>query len=69
MTVQRRRFEIWSRSAAGTARLHGNASGATFQDACKHLACESIDFWTHFARGAYGDEKLYPSEAEALAGQ
>ena len=61
-------FEIWSRDETGGARLHGRAAGLTFEDACKQLACESLDFWRHYARGSYGNERLYPSEAEALAG-
>jgi hypothetical protein len=65
---RRKTFEIWSRGESGLVRLHGRALGLTFEDACKHLACESLDFWHHYARGSYGGEKLYPSADEALAG-
>ena len=61
-------FEIWSRSERGEARLHGCASGLTFEDACKQLACDSIDFWRYFDRGSYGGRKLHPSAARALEG-
>lgn len=61
-----RRFEIWSRCEGGTARLHGRAEGMTFEDACKHLACESLDFWSHYTRGKYRGFKLYSSKDEAL---
>ena len=60
-------FEIWSRTPTGV-RLHGRAAGLTFEDACKQLACESLDFWHHFSRGSYRGDKLYPSSADALAG-
>lgn len=58
-------FEIWSRVETGELKLHGAAYGLTFEDACKQLASESIDFWKHYARGTYRGEKLYPSEEEA----
>ena len=60
-------FEIWSGTDSGEARLHGRALGLTFEDACKHLACESLDFWKNYERGAYGGEKLYATKAEAEA--
>ena len=62
-----RHFEIWSRCEDGTARLHGRAEGITFEDACKHLACESLDFWSHYTRGKYRGVKLYSSKKEAIA--
>lgn len=62
-------FEIWSRSETGEARLHGRASGLTFEDACKQLACDSLDFWRYYQRGSYGGQKLYTSAGEALAGE
>ena len=62
-----RRHEVWSRSETGQALFHGHASGLTFEDACKHLACSSIDFWRHYRRGCYGGQALYGSAAEALA--
>lgn len=58
-------FEIWSHDAEGP-RLHGRAAGLTFEDACKQLASESVDFWTHFSRGSYRGERLYASKREAL---
>lgn len=61
-------FDIWSRSPSGEPQLHGRAQGLTFEDACKQLASESIDFWHHFERGSYRGEKLYPSKAEVLGG-
>ena len=62
------RYEIWSRLETGEARLHGCATGLTFQDACKQLACDSLDFWRHYEKGSYQSHKLYPSAAEALHG-
>lgn len=59
-------FEIWSRSTSGEPRLHGRASGLTFEDACKQLACDSLDFWRFYDRGSYRDQKVYPSATEAL---
>ncbi len=66
-TENNRRFEIWSRREDGTARLHGRAEGLTFEDACKHLSCESLDFWNHYVGRKYRGAKLYESKAEALA--
>lgn len=60
-------FEVWSRTTSGSAEKHGAALGVTFEDACKHLACESLDFWQHFDKGMYRGQRLYPSEQEALA--
>ncbi len=54
-------FEIWSSSDSGEPRLHGRASGLTFEDACKQLACDSLDFWRNFERGAYAGYRLYAS--------
>ena len=62
------RYEIWSLGESGEPHLHGCASGLTFEDACKQLACDSLDFWHHYERGAYRRQKLYPSAAEALEG-
>ncbi|MGD8862729.1 MAG: hypothetical protein PVI30_22145 [Myxococcales bacterium] len=59
-------FEIWSRTQDGRAHKHGGACGRTFDDACKHLASESVDFWTHYDKGRYRGRALYPSEALAL---
>jgi hypothetical protein len=59
-------FEIWSRTQDGRAQKHGGACGRTFDDACKHLASESVDFWTHYDKGRYRGRALYPSEALAL---
>lgn len=61
------RYEIWSCSESGHVHKHGAAFGATFEDACKHLASESIDFWTHYERGRYQGRPVYPSRREALA--
>ena len=63
------RYEIWSLNETGEARLHGCASGLTFEDACKQLACDSLDFWRYYERGAYRNQRLYPSAAEALEGR
>lgn len=60
-------FEIWSRTNDGGARKHGTACGVTFDDACKHLASESIDFWTHYDKGRYRGQRLYESQGAALA--
>jgi hypothetical protein len=61
-------YEIWSCSGDGNVERHGRALGITFEDACKQLASESVDFWTHFDKGTYRGRRLYPSRAEALAG-
>lgn len=45
---------------------HGMAPGVTFSDACKHLACTSLDFWTHYERDHYRGLPLYPSREAAL---
>lgn len=60
-------FEIWSRDADGDVEKLGAAFGVTFEDACKHLASESIDFWTHFEKGLYRGRPLYRSRGQALA--
>ena len=39
----------------------------TFEDACKHLSTENLDFWTHYERGAYRGRRLYATREEALA--
>jgi hypothetical protein len=39
--------------------------GITFEDACKQLACESLDFWTHYDKGKYRGWTLFPTMAEA----
>lgn len=59
-------FEIWSRSGDGKIRKHGGAHGLTFKDACKHLACTSLDFWTHYERGHYRGLPLYETREQAL---
>ena len=59
--------EVWSRGPDGAARLHGRARCLSFADACKQLATESIDFWTHYDRGCYQGRSLHPSRALALA--
>ena len=61
------RYEVWSRTDKGSAEKHGTAFGVTFADACKQLASESIDFWTHFDKGSYRGRPLYQSQAQALA--
>ena len=58
-------FEIWSRGEGGEPRLHGRAAGLTFEDACKQLACDSIDFWQNFERGSYAGHRLYASASQA----
>ena len=68
-TERRDRFEIWSRTETGEARLHGRACGVTLEDACKQLACDSLDFWRNYERGSYCGHPLYPSAAEALKGK
>ena len=60
-------YEVWSRSENGDAQKHGVALGVTFEDACKHLASESIDFWTHFDKGRYRGRRLYRDRSAALA--
>ena len=60
-------FEIWSAVEGGGAQMHGSAYGVTFADACKHLASESVDFWTHYDKGRYRGRRLWSSEREALA--
>lgn len=62
------RFEVWSRTEDGDAVKHGVADGMTFDDACRQLACDSVDFWTHYERRRYRDRTLHPSRAEALRG-
>lgn len=69
MTPTRNYFEIWSRPPSGDLRCHGRAPGMTFDDACKHLACESLDFWTHFDRGRYQGDPLFASRHEAQLGR
>jgi hypothetical protein len=59
--------EVWSRTETGSVEKHGAAFGVTFEDACKHLAAESVDFWTYFDRGYYRGRRLYPSRSQALA--
>lgn len=61
------RFEVWSCDAVGRPHMHGTAAGRTFADACKQLACDSMDFWTHFDKGCYQGRPLHSSRAEALA--
>jgi hypothetical protein len=60
-------FEIWSRSKDGRVHKHGAALGLTFQDACKHLASECVDFWTHYDKGRYQGRRLYASRGQAEA--
>lgn len=60
-------YEVWSRADNGSAQKHGVALGVTFEDACKHLASESIDFWTHFDKGRYRGRPLYQDQGQALA--
>ena len=62
-------FEIWSRRETGDAVLHGRARGLTFQDACKQLACDSIEFWRYHERDTWRGQKLFPSAAQALEGK
>ncbi len=62
------RYEIWSLNDSGEPRLHGHATGLTFDDACKQLACDSLDFWRHYKRGSYAGHKLYASRDAAVAG-
>lgn len=59
-------YEVWSRATSGAVQKHGSAFGVTFEDACKHLACESIDFWTHYERGRYRGRPLCESRRQAL---
>ena len=61
-------YEVWSRTAGGGVQKHGSAFGVTFEDACKHLACESIDFWTHYERGRYRGRVLCETRGQALGG-
>ena len=62
------RIEIWSRAPDGSAHKHGEANGLTFEDACKQLSTECLDFWTHYERGSYRGRPLYPDRDAALAG-
>lgn len=62
-------YEIWSRDETGGVRLHGSASGLTFEDACKQLSCDSLDFWRYYARGAYRGQRLHSSAAAAREDQ
>jgi len=62
------RYEVWSRAENGRVRKHGEAVGLTFEDACKHLACESIDFWTYYEKGRYRGRPLSESAADAESG-
>jgi len=66
MTVRSTCYEVWSRADDGAAHKHGVALGVTFEDACKHLASESIDFWTHFDKGRYRGRQLYRDRTAAL---
>jgi hypothetical protein len=59
-------FEVWSRTDTDRAHKHGEAFGLTFSDACKHLASESLDFWTHYDKGRYRSRPLYPTRHQAL---
>ena len=61
------RFEVWSRVDGGAIERHGVAFGLTFEDACKQLSTESLDFWEHFEKGRFRGHKVYPSRAEAAA--
>ncbi|MDH5676224.1 MAG: hypothetical protein OEZ06_29155 [Myxococcales bacterium] len=61
------RYEVWSRDDNGEVEKHGAAFGLTFEDACKHLASESIDFWTHFDKGRYRGRPLFHDREQALA--
>lgn len=69
MSAEMRRtlHEVWSCDTAGRAQMHGTAFGLTFQDACKQLASESIDFWTHYDKGHYRGRLLCQSREEAMA--
>lgn len=60
------RFEVWSRTEDGDVVKHGDAVGMTFEDACKQLACDSVDFWTHYEKRRYRNRTLHPSRGEAL---
>lgn len=60
-------YEVWTRAPDGTVQCHGGAHGLTFEDACKHLSCESLDFWTHFEKGRYRGRRLCATRSEALA--
>jgi hypothetical protein len=57
-------FEVWSRGKGNEPQFHGRAFGLTFEDACKQLACDSLDFWRYYERGRYDGQGLYES-AEA----
>jgi hypothetical protein len=59
--------EVWSRDASGQPHMHGTALGVTFQDACKQLATESVDFWTHYDKGRYQGNPLFRSREEVMA--
>lgn len=67
MMTRAKVYEVWSRTPSGSLKKHGVARGLTFEDACKQLACDSLDFWMHFQRGAYQGHKLHPSETEVLS--
>ncbi len=58
-------FEIWSRSRTNEPQFHGRAFGLTFEDACKQLACDSLDFWRYYERGRYNGRLLFGSAEEA----
>lgn len=60
-------FEVWSRRANGETHFHGRAYGLTFEDACKQLACDSLDFWHHYKRGCYDGQPLHASAEAARA--
>lgn len=59
--------EVWSLDADGQPHKHGAALGLTFQDACKQLASESVDFWTHYDKGRYQGRPLYRSREDLMS--
>jgi hypothetical protein len=59
--------EIWSCAPDGRVQKHGGAFGLTFEDACKHLSCESVDFWKEYHKGRYRGRLVCESRAQALA--
>jgi len=66
MSMRSTLYEVWSCADDGAVQKHGAALGVTFEDACKQLSTESVDFWTHFEKGRYRGRLLYRARGEAL---